>query len=365
MAGTGRKPAARLEEIVETEEDTDDEAAAAGPAAAGRPLRRGRAPKVRIAAPAAAGRAPRGRPAAAAPPAAPAPAIVAADAHTVQAWMQGMERQMQQLMDMVGGGNSDDEDSVAGAPDPDRRRPRAAAPHARSVPRSELMPHIPRQDMAWWDNHPTGTPIPYKDLPGQLRQAMDKNPRDRLEVQQTYTALTLAASLLDVLVAITDDGQLHHAQLGLELILNHLFPLLARRVDALQQDGALRSVFMSALDPRSQYFIADTDTSYGILQKVSTARVQALMTKAGRREEDADRRSNSRGSNSQQRQSGGGSQRQRARDRGTSTNGTNNANGNSNRRGTSRERGSRERGPRDGGASSSSAAPASGEDRRN
>jgi hypothetical protein len=37
-------------------------------------------------------------------------------------------------------------------------------------------------------------------------------------------------------MAITEDGQLHHAQLGLELILNHLSPLLARRVDGLPQD---------------------------------------------------------------------------------------------------------------------------------
>jgi hypothetical protein len=289
------------------------------------------------------------------------------DGHMLQAWMQSMEKQMQQLVRQVKNidvSSETDEDSEAEEPDFNRRRLRIAAPPARHIPKSQLLPHIPRQDMIFWDNHPAGTPIPYKDLPGQLRQAMDKNVRDRLEVQNMYTALTLSASLLDVFMAITEDGQVHHAQLGLELILNHLSPLLARRVDALQQDGSLRSVFMSAVDPRSQYFIADPDTSFGILQKVSAARVQALMTKAGRRDEDADRRSTSRGNNSQQRHSGGGSQRQRARDRSASSNANGQANGNSHKRGPSRERAARERGSRDGGPPSSSA-PAGGEERRN
>jgi hypothetical protein len=289
------------------------------------------------------------------------------DGHMLQAWMQSMEKQMQQLVRQVKNidvSSETDEDSEAEEPDFNRRRLRIDAPPARNIPKSQLLPHIPRQDMIFWDNHPAGTPIPYKDLPGQLRQAMDKNVRDRLEVQNMYTALTLSASLLDVFMAITEDGQVHHAQLGLELILNHLSPLLARRVDALQQDGSLRSVFMSAVDPRSQYFIADPDTSFGILQKVSAARVQALMTKAGRRDEDADRRSTSRGNNSQQRHSGGGSQRQRARDRSASSNANGQANGNSHKRGPSRERAARERGSRDGGPPSSSA-PAGGEERRN
>ena len=309
-----------------------------------------------------------GAPSLAGPAAAATGAPVGApDGHTLQAWMRRIEKQMQQLAKEVKHNDvssESDKDLEADESDPDRRWRHAASPPARHIQKSQLLPHIPRQDMVFWDNHPAGTPIPYKDLPGQLRQAMDKNVRDRLEVQNMYTALTLSASLLDVLMAITEDGQLHHAQLGLELILNHLSPLLARRVDALQQDGSLRSVFMSAVDPRSQYFIADPDTSFGILQKVSAARVQALMTKAGRRDEDSDRRSTPRGNNSQQRRSGGGSQRQHNRDSSASSNANGRANGNSNKRGTSRERAARERGSRDGGAPPSSSASAGGEERR-
>ena len=192
---------------------------------------------------------------------------------------------------------------------------------------------------------------------------MDKNPRDPLEVQLIFTALSLVASLLDAFVAVTAAGQLQFAQFGMELILTHLFPLLARRVDALQQDGALRSVFMSAQDPRSQYFIADPDTSYGILQKVSSARVQALLTAAGRRggrDEDDSRTTNRRGN--RQRQAPAGSPPQRARDRGGSTSRNNNASGPSRRTGSSRDRGDiRERrgSSRDGAASRSQPADSS------
>lgn len=325
--------------------------------------RRGRPPTrgVRISLPAAAGRAQRHRP--------PDDDEPAPGAPNIQSWMSNVEQQLQQLMQTVGRFSSrhgqdqvddddEDEDSVAGAP-----APRHVVQPSRSIPTSDLVAHIPRHSLAWWDNHPSGTPIANMDLPGQLRQAMDKNPRDRLEVQQTFTALTLAASLLDAFVAVTAEGQLQFAQFGMELILNHLFPLLARRVDALQQDGSLRSVFMSAQDPRSQYFIADPDTSYGILQKVSSARVQALMATAGRRggrEGDDDRRSTNRRSG-KQRPAAGGSPQQRARDRGSSNARNNNAQASSQRGGNSRERGgSRERrGSRDGAASRSNPADSS------
>jgi len=349
----------------DADEPEEPHAAVARPAA----RRRGRPPTrgVRISLPAASSRAPRLR-----PPAAQAENAADSDAPNMQTRMSNIEQQLQQLLQAVGGISSnqgpgqdqaddddDDEDFVAGAP-----APRRVEQQQRSIPPSDLMTHIPRHKLAWWDNHPSGTPIAYKDLPGQLRQAMDKNPRDRLEVQQIFTALTLVASLLDAFVAITADGQLQFAQFGMELILNHLFPLLARRVDALQQEGALRSVFMSAQDPRSQYFIADPDTSYGILQKVSSARVQALMAAAGRRggrDDDDDRRTNNRRGN-RQRQGPGGSPQQRARDRGTSTSRNNNANSSSRRTGTSRERGDpRERrgSSRDGAASRSQPADSS------
>lgn len=370
MAGSGaRAPQDPPPEITEADEEDpeepspdEDRPAARG---RGRPPTRG----VRISSAAAGSRSrirPRPGPAAAAEGAPAAPDI--------QAWMRSMEAQMQQLMQVVGGpskipdqdqdqaeDDTDDEDFVAGAPAPGR-----AGRQPRSIPTSDLMAHIPRRSLATWDNHPPGTSIAYKDLPGQLRQAMDKNPRDRLEVQLAFTALTLVASLLDAFVAVTAEGQLQFAQFGMELILNHLFPLLARRVDALQHDGALRSVFMSAQDPRSQYFIADPDTSFGILQKVSSARVQALMAAAGRRggrDEDDNRRSNNRRGGTQ-RQAAGGSPRQRARDRGSSTASTsrnNNAGGGSSRRrGSSRDRNDRnDRGSRDRAASRSNPADSS------
>ena len=283
--------------------------------------------------------------------------------------MSNLEKQMQQLLQAVkaislaqdpdqADAHDDDAESATGSPD---LRPMGRQP--RSIPVSDLMAHIPRHSLAWWDNHPSGTPIAYKDLPGQLRQAMDKNPRDRLEVQQVFTALTLVASLLDAFVAV-GDGNLLFAQFSMELILNHLFPLLARRVDALQQDGALRSVFMSAQDPRSQYFIADPDTSYGILQKVSSARVQALMATAGRRggrNVDDDRRSSNRGSN-KQRQAASGSPGQRARDQGSTNSRSSHTGGSSRRGSSSRDHGeSRERrgSSRDGAAARSNPADSS------
>lgn len=362
MSGSGAK--APPDPAVEIDADYEDEPEDPPPPDA-RPAarRRGRPPTrgVRIALPATSSRAPRQRP--------PEGDEAAPAAPDMQKRMSNLEKQLQQIMQALGGVSSDpdpaqpdydaaeeaeeEEDSVAGA------RPRR-------IPTSDLMAHVSRRSLAWWDNHPTGTPIAYKDLPGQLRQAMDKNPRDRLEMQLSFTALTLTASLLDAFMAITRTGQLHFAQFGMELILTQLFPLLARRVDALQQDGALRSVFMSAQDPRSQYFIADPDTSYGILQKVSAARVQALMAKASRsggRDEDDDRRFTSR-RNGKQRQAAGGSPRQRAqsRDRGSSHGTSAPANGSSRRRGSSRDRGdSRERrgGARDGAASRSNPADSS------
>lgn len=275
---------------------------------------------------------------------------------------------MQQLMRAVSGSSTtqdqdqdetddDDEDYVAGA-----HALQPVGRTQRTIPASDLLAHIPRHSLAWWDNHPSGTSIAYKDLPGQLRQAMDKNPRDRVEVQLVFTALTLSASLLDAFAAVSE-GKIQYAQFGMELILNHLSPLLARRVDALQQDGSLRSVFMSAQDPRSQYFVADPDTSYGILQKVSSARVQALIAAAGRRggrDDDDERRSTNR-RNGTQRHAGGGSPGQRARDRGAATNRTTNAGSSSQRGGRSRDRGaSRERtGSRDGAAARSNPADSS------
>ena len=297
---------------------------------------------------------------------------VASDAPPMPAWMQNIEHKLEQLVQVVSAAQGSfstqdqdhyeateaDDDSAAGsttAPQPVGRQPR-------SIPLSGLISHIPRRSLAWWDNHPSGTPIAYKDLPGVLRQAMDKNPRDRLEVQQEFTALLLTASLVDAFAA-AGDGNLTCAQFGMELILNHLFPLLARRVDALQQDGSLRSAFMLAQDPRSQYFIADPETSYGILQKVSSARVQALMAAAGRRggrNEDDDRRSSNRNSN-RQRQAAAGSPGQRARDRSSANSRTNNTGGSSRRSGSSRDRGgSRERrSSRDGAASRSNPADSS------
>ncbi len=156
--------------------------------------------------------------------------------------------------------------------------------------------------------HPPGTPLNFKGLPAALRSAMSSNARDRLEASHTYTALTIAASLLDVLVAVTE-GQRAYAQFGVELLMNYLIPMLARRVDTLQQEGPLRDAFSLAQDPRSQYFVADPDTSLGILQRVSAARVQSLLTAAAR----TGGRDGSSGSNStnrrgnQPRQSGGGS----------------------------------------------------------
>lgn len=360
MSGSGAKappePAVDIDD--DNEDDPDDPPTAdARPAARGR---RGRPPTrgVRIASPAASSRAPRQKPSEddEAAPAAP----------DMQSRMSSIEKQLQQIMQALGGVSSDNDPAQSDYDDDDDDEDSVAGARPRRIPTSDLMAHVSRRSLAWWDNHPNGTPIAYKDLPGQLRQAMDKNPRDRLEMQLTYTALTLTASLLDVFVAITKAGQLHFAQLGMELILTQLFPLLARRVDALQQDGALRSVFMSAQDPRSQYFIADPDTSYGILQKVSAARVQALMAKASRsggRDEDDDRRSTNR-RNGRQRQAAGGSPRQRAqsRDRGSSHGTSNPASSSSRRRGSSRDRGdSRERrgSARDGAASRSNPADSS------
>lgn len=365
MSGSGTGSGVRAPSAQEPEANADAEEDPEEPSTEDvRPAarRRGRPPTrgVRISLPVSSSRAVRRQ-----PPEDDEAAPVAPD---IQSWMSTMETQMQQLMQAVGrfsstqGGHQadeadDDEDSVAGAP-----AARHVRGQSRTIPSSDLVAHIPRHSLAWWDNHPSGTPIAYKDLPGQLRQAMDKNPRDRLEVQQHFTALTLVASLLDAFVAVTAEGQLQFAQFGVELILNHLFPLLARRVDALQQDGALRSAFMSAQDPRSQYFIADPDTSYGILQKVSSARVQALLATAGRRggrDEDDERRSTTRRSGKQQ-QAAGGSQGQRARDRGAASNRNTNAGGAS-RRGSSRDRGtSRERGgARDGAAPRSNPADSS------
>ena len=368
MAGSSaRAPAAREPELTEDiEEDPEEPTEDVDPA----PRRRGRPPTrgVRISLPASASRAAR-RP----DPAAAGDAAAPVAPH-IQSWMNTMEQQMKQLMHAVGKISSnqgqdqdqadeaedDDEDYVAGAP------AARARSQSRTIPPSDLVAHIPRLKLTWWDQHPSGTPIAYKDLPAQLRQALDKNPRDRLEAQLTYTALTLAASLLDAFVAVTVQEQLQFAQIGIELILTHLFPLLARRVDALQQDSALRSVFMSAQDPRSQYFIADPDTSYGILQKVSSARVQALLTTAGRRggrDEDDDRRSTNRrgGRGGRQNQAAGGSPQQRARDHGGSNSRTNTASSSSRQRGSSRDRGnSRERGgARDGAASRSNPADSS------
>jgi len=374
MAGGSRRgPPPPAEELVEADADNEDEPA--DPPEAAQPARRRRSRSSTRARRISASRSPRRRPAAAAEGAPDDPAL--------EARMTNMEQQLQQILQAVDKislargrdpaedeeEDDDDEDLVAGAPAPRAGgRPRDAG--RRSIPTSDLMAHIPRHSLAWWDNHPAGTPIAYKDLPGQLRQAMDKNPRDRLEVQQTYTALTLSASLLDALVAVTDAGRLHVAQFAMELILNHLFPLLARRVDALQQAGALRSVFMSAQDPRSQYFIADTDTSYGILQKVSSARVQALMTAAGRREENDDRRSNNRRNGTQRPGAGGSPRQQGARDRGAANSRNNNVSSGSSRRGggNARDRGasSERRGSsRDGAASRSNPADsaARGEDR--
>jgi len=356
---------AAVEEIDEDQEDVGDDHEDPPEDAQPAPRRpRGRPARgIRISGAASSNRGQRRRP--------PEDAAAAPDAPDMQDRMRSMERQMQRLLQAVGEISSnrgqdpaadedDDEDLVAGA-----HAPRESGRQPRSIPTSELLPHIPRQSLAWWDNHPAGTPIPYKDLPGQLRQAMDKNPRDRLEVQLNYTAMTLVASLLDALVAVTAEGYLQLAQFGVELILSHLFPLLARRVDALQQEGSLRSVFMSAQDPRSQYFIADPDTSYGILQKVASARVQALMTAAGRREND-DRRSTNRRNGAQRQGAGGSPQQPRARDRGTANgNGRNNNNassGSSQRGGNSRDRGaSRERrgSSRDGAASRSNPADSS------
>ena len=252
--------------------------------------------------------------------------------------------------------DADDDDFAAGAP-----AARNPSRQSRSLPTSDLMPHIPRRSIAWWDNHPSGTPIAYKDLPGQLRQAMDKNPRDRLEVQLTFTALSLAASLLDTFAVVTVAP--YAAQLGIKLLLSHLCPLLARRVDALQQEGSLRSVFQTAQDPRSQYFITDPDTSYGILQKVSSARVQALMTAAGRRDDGSHRSPNSNNNNNgKQRQGAAGSPQQRTRDR-CNANNRNNGNAScSSQRSGSRDRGDRSRernGSRDGAASRSNPADSS------
>lgn len=362
-------------EIIEDPEDGEDppsEPAEPAPRRRGRPRTAG----VRISVPAASSRAPsRAHAAAVAPPARAArrrsSAVIedASEAPNMQAWMSHMERQMQQVMLALRGISSThgrdqadnyDDDAVSAA---DETASQHGGSQRRSIPTSDFIPHIPRLSLEWWDNHPAGTPIAYKDLPGQLRQAMDKNPRDRLEVQQAFTALTLAASLLDAFVAVTVEGNLQFAQFGTELILTHLAPLLGRRVDALQQEGALRSVFMSAQDPRSQYFIADPDTSYGILQKVSSARVQALMTTAGRRggrDEDAERRSTNRRSSSQ-RQAAGGSPGQPARDRGTANSRHNNTCSSSRRGGGGSRSDSRERrgSSRDGAASKSNPADSS------
>lgn len=286
----------------------------------------------------------------------------AADTAAMQLQVQELQTNMHRILQLLG--DSGNNAAAAGAA--------AAGAGDNSIPSSPELQHIRRQSLEFWDNHPAGTPLDYKDLPPKLRSAMDKNPRDRLEVTHAYTALTLSATLLDILYAIVQGAEFHLAEIGMDLILNHLAPMLGRRVDALQQNGALRTLFSTAQDPHSQYFIADPKSSLAILQKVSSARVQAIMTKA-KNEVDAGRRSGTRDGDSQSRQASGGSQRSRTRsnqsngNRRNNTSNNNNGNGGSNRRGTSRERGSRERGSNDrsGARSSSSAPPSAGSEERN
>lgn len=326
--------------------------------------------QVRIEAPASASPGP-------APPVPPAGAA-SVDPGELRDLMAKMTRQLESIAQAVAGppSNNQHEAPIQVDDDEEEATTQRSAPTpasdtrvGRSIPQSDLLSHIPRHTMAWWDNHPGGTPIAFKELPGQLRGALAKNERDRLEAQQAFTALTLTGSITDALVALLNDGDMHYAQLALELILTHLSPMLARRVDALQQDGPLRSVFTCAQDPHSQYFIADPDTSYSLLQKVSSARVQAFMAaasrKGGREDAEANRANNRRGG--QQRQGAAGSPPQRARPRGPSTATSTNAGGSSRRAGSSRDRGTpRERGgSRDGAPSRSQPAdtPARGADR--
>jgi hypothetical protein len=155
----------------------------------------------------------------------------------LQTWMRTMERQMQQLMHLATGKSAAAKTSAASDPDPDNpddgysndnsnTSQLSLSPRNR-LPVSNLLPHIPHQSLSFWAAHPVGTPIPYKELPATLRSALGKNERDRLEAQHMFTALSISASLLDVLMAI---GSRHaYAQLGAELIMNNLAPMLAPR----------------------------------------------------------------------------------------------------------------------------------------
>jgi hypothetical protein len=255
---------------------------------------------------------------------------------------------MQQLMHLATG-KSAAKTSAASDPDPDdpddgysynnsNTSQLSLSPRSQ-LPVSHLLPHIPRQSLSFWAAHPVGTPIPYKDLLATLRSALGKNERDHLEAQHMFTALSISASLLDVLMAVTA-GRRAYAQLGAELIMNNLAPMLARRVDALQQEGALRSAFSIAQEPCSHFFVADPDTSLGILAKVSAARVQSLLTAAARtggRDGNSGRQLTN-GRSNQQRNSAGGSHGQRNNNCSNANNG-----GRSNTTGGSSGRGSSSR----------------------
>lgn len=303
------------------------------------------------------------------------------DVPALHALVSGMQRQMQQLMQglsATSAARSAATSAAMAAPNPDdpdddddysSDSSQLSNPPRREIPDSGLIPHIPRQPLAFWDRHIPGTPLNFKGLPDALRSAMSSNARDRLEASHTYTALTIAASLLDVLVAVTE-GQRAYAQFGVELLMNYLIPMLARRVDTLQQEGPLRDAFSMAQDPRSHYFVADPDTSLGLLQRVSAARVQSLLTAAsrtgGRDGSSGSNSTNRRGNPSQPRQSGGGSggsQRNNNNNRGNANNGGSSTNG-SGRGGRSRDRNdSRARGSsRDGASARSNSAAARGGD---
>lgn len=232
--------------------------------------------------------------------------------------------------------SSDSDDDSAGTDDSQAASSRRLP---RRIPPSDLLPHLPRRKFRWWTTHASGTPIPWKKLPAQLRSAIPKDrSRDRTEAEFTFSALSLSLSVLDALVAIGEGhtGLVHNAA---ELILNHMVPLLCRRVDALQQESALRSAFAAAQDPRSHFFVADPETTTPLLQKVNAAKVQNFLTAASRvRTHDSNDRGsnhNRRGNHDKQRGSAGGSQGTQSRNRNTSNA---NAGGSTRRAGNSRER---------------------------
>jgi hypothetical protein len=167
-----------------------------------------------------------------------------------QTWMRNIKRQMQHMMQLLARNSADRaRPSPAAAPAPDDDSddddsgdgsdvPQSHSPQSHSIPPSNLLVHIPRQSLDFWGTRAAGTPMSFKELPAQLRTATGKGERDRLEVAHIYTAFTISASLLDVLIAITH-GERSYAQIRIELVHDHLIPMLCRCLDALQQEGAL------------------------------------------------------------------------------------------------------------------------------